>query len=198
MNTRSQADFMLNYDEVFRYISNKYTHLFKDAKSSQVKDEKNRKLYLERYKNCRYVLTEFLNLYTSLREKSANSLANTALWGFQKAASLITLKNAKTTQDVLDMAIRDIRQNISTVSTFQDVLRLLIDLRKYAEICQEQKLLSGPSVLCMTLHAMACYLVLACKNDFKDLVEGLEKERIELLVKPKEDFEKCNQCRSLK
>lgn len=179
MNNRPRC---LNYDKVYEHIRDKYANLL-SSKVDKIKEAHNKK----RYKEIQYVLKNFLDLYTECRAPTRESISNRVQRAFQRAASFWT-KN-EPTEDVINEIQEKVTESISKLTSLLDVVRLLIDLRKYAEKAQGKKLLDEPSLLFLTLHAMACHLISLCSHDLEALIHALKLEKQDLQDKPNEDYE---------
>lgn len=187
MNNRPLKDLPLtvHYDDIYADLSSKYAALLKESEDP-IREASNKK----RYKEYRYVLIEFLKLYEVRRAPDHSSYLAKTQWLFQKFKGVFT--GREPTIDVINKINQEVPEAIREMNSLSGVLKLIISLRKYAEIAQGEKTLDGASLLCLTLHAMAGYLIFMCKDDFKLLIDQLEKEKNDLLLKPKEDYEKNN------
>ena len=181
--TDFEASLKLNYDKVFEFLSTKYNNLLKSTPLHASDTELKTK---QRYKEYRYVAAAFFKLYESKRTPDQNSTSTLALWGIQKAASFLI--NTKTTAEVISHIKGKIVSAIDTVESLLDVLKLIITLRKYAELSQNKKYTSGPALLFLTLHAIAGYLIDSCQKDFEPLITALKDELQQLEQNLDDDY----------
>lgn len=178
MDTRSQSDFVLNYDDIYKHITGKYAHLLEPTAMGAAYDKL-------RYKNTCYVLKGFLNAYTTLRSPKQASFFDVMQQVAQTIASyLLRYEPANLTIATIN---RDVLRAIKSVSTLSDMLGLLINLRKYAEIAQGKKLQSGVSVFFLTLHSMACHIITSYQKELEPITTALCLEHQAICAEKEKD-----------
>jgi len=155
----------LNYKALLDF-SNRYEKLL-DRACDMKKESKQLKRT-----ECQSIVSKFLNLYNELRGPQRDYFQNKLQWWVEKLAGLAT--GVDPTTDVIDTINAEIDDAIKKVHTLLDILKLIINLRKCADMAQDRKQRQNKaSLLCLTLHSMACYLISSYATEFTPLVEEL-------------------------
>ena len=142
MNNRPLKDLPLtvHYDDIYADLSSKYAALLKESEDP-IREASNKK----RYKEYRYVLIEFLKLYEVRRAPDHSSYLAKTQWFLQKVRGVFT--GREPTIDVINKINKEVPEAIREMNSLSGVLKLIISLRKYAEIAQGEKTLDGASLL---------------------------------------------------